>query len=122
MNKYIKKPVVVEAEELIPANIIKIANWITETNNVSFKTDDNDNIVGLIIPTLEGDMTASMGDYIIKGVAGEFYPCKSDIFNKTYSKHKDEVNSIDNIGNNPFNMVNFKDLVEKQNNIKDKNP
>ena len=122
MNKYIKKPVVVEAEELIPANIIKIVNWITETSDVSFKTDDNDNVVGLIIPTLEGNMTASIGDYIIKGVSGEFYPCKADIFHKTYSEYNGEVNSIANIGNNPFNTVTFKEAIEKQNNIKDKNP
>lgn len=38
------------------------------------------------IPTLEGTMEASIGDYIIKGVNGEFYPCKPDIFNKTYEK------------------------------------
>ena len=38
----------------------------------------------LTIPTLEGEMTASDGDYIIKGVQGEFYPCKPDIFEKTY--------------------------------------
>ena len=86
MNKYIKKPVVVEAEELIPANIIKIVNWITETSDVSFKTDGN-NIVGLIIPTLEGDMTALIGDYIIRGVDGEFYPYKPYIFKKIYSKY-----------------------------------
>ena len=36
------------------------------------------------IPTLEGTMTATVGDWIIKGVAGEFYPCKPDIFEKTY--------------------------------------
>jgi hypothetical protein len=40
----------------------------------------------LIIPTLEGDHTASLGDFIIKGVAGEFYPCKPDIFERTYEK------------------------------------
>jgi hypothetical protein len=38
----------------------------------------------LVIPTLEGDMTAEHGDWIIKGVNGEFYPCKPDIFEKTY--------------------------------------
>lgn len=41
---------------------------------------------GLKIHTLEGEMTASVGDYIIKGVNGEFYPCKPDIFHKTYEK------------------------------------
>ena len=44
----------------------------------------NDN--SLIIPTLEGDMKAVVGDYIIKGVKGEFYPCKPDIFEMTYEK------------------------------------
>lgn len=39
---------------------------------------------GCIIATLEGNMTANNGDYIIKGVAGEFYPCKPQIFEKTY--------------------------------------
>ncbi len=39
---------------------------------------------GLIIPTLEGNIVANTGDYIIKGVNGEFYPCKPDIFQKTY--------------------------------------
>ena len=44
----------------------------------------NDN--SLIIPTLEGDMKAVVGDFIIKGVKGEFYPCKPDIFEMTYEK------------------------------------
>lgn len=41
---------------------------------------------GLVIPTLEGQHIASIGDYIIKGIAGEFYPCKPDIFNVIYEK------------------------------------
>ena len=41
---------------------------------------------GLIIHTLEGDEHVSKGDWVIKGVKGEFYPCKPDIFNKTYDK------------------------------------
>lgn len=40
----------------------------------------------ILIPTLEGTMKASLGDWIIKGVQGEFYPCKPDIFDKTYEK------------------------------------
>lgn len=40
----------------------------------------------IIIPTLEGDMITSVGDYIIKGVNNEFYPCKPDIFDKTYEE------------------------------------
>jgi hypothetical protein len=44
------------------------------------------NTMGLIIKTLEGNHLARQGDYIIKGVNGEFYPCKPDIFEKTYEK------------------------------------
>ena len=44
----------------------------------------------MIIPTLEGDMHASIGDYIITGVRGEQYPCKPDIFEETYEEVKDE--------------------------------
>ena len=44
----------------------------------------------LIIETLEGDMKCSIGDWIIKGVNGEFYPCKPDIFEKTYDKVEGE--------------------------------
>ena len=43
---------------------------------------------GLIIKTLEGEHLASIGDYIIKGVKGEFYPCKPDIFEQTYEQLK----------------------------------
>lgn len=57
MAKYRKKPIVVEAE----------------------RTDKT-----VVIHTLEGDMTASQGDYIITGVNGEKYPCKPDTFAKTY--------------------------------------
>jgi len=46
--------------------------------------DPGRRIPGLVIPTLEGEMTANAGDYIIKGVQGEFYPCKPDIFEATY--------------------------------------
>ncbi|MEI3611620.1 hypothetical protein [Pseudogracilibacillus sp. SO30301A] len=45
---------------------------------------DSGERIGLVIPTLEGDMLAVENDYIIKGVNGEFYPCKPDIFEKTY--------------------------------------
>ena len=41
---------------------------------------------GFYIPTLEGNMKANIGDYIIKGINGEFYPCKPDIFDKTYEE------------------------------------
>ena len=50
----------------------------------SYIGGENDSDKKLVISTLEGDMLASIGDYIIKGVKGEFYPCKPDIFENTY--------------------------------------
>ena len=87
--KYRKKPVVIDAIQLKASNIFEILDFITgkvtEINDVYFeyaKTVVKDGY--LIIDTLEGKMKASIGDYIIKGVQGEFYPCKPDIFEQTY--------------------------------------
>ena len=84
MAKYRKKPVVIEAIQLTDESIIEIINWTTDYINIEIDTDENDNIIGMIIPTLEGAMKASMNDYIIRGVQGEFYPCKPNIFEQTY--------------------------------------
>ena len=86
MAKYRKKPVVIEAVQLKDESIIEIINWTTDYINIEIDTDENDNIIGMIIPTLEGAMKASMNDYIIKGINNEFYPIKSEIFFKTYEK------------------------------------
>ena len=91
-SKYRKKPVVVDALQLTRANAVKVYEWVhgctaIKTDMDLYRWDDYLSIIerkGMKIPTLEGEMTASMGDYIIKGVQGEFYPCKPDIFEKTY--------------------------------------
>lgn len=75
--KYRKKPVVIEAIQWTGENLKEILEFA----NSSYLDKDN---YTLKIDTLEGTMTADRGDYIIKGVNGEFYPCKEDIFNKTY--------------------------------------
>jgi hypothetical protein len=79
MPKYRKKPVVIEAKELTYNTDVQeeIADWC----NGKQGPDGS-----VFIETLEGRMTAVTGDYIIKGVNGEFYPCKPDIFHKTYEK------------------------------------
>ena len=85
ISKYRKKPVVIEAVEWNGAN-----NLITETFMKDCKDAyidySNKQLGEVVIPTLEGVMRANVGDYIIKGVNGEFYPCKPDIFHKTYEK------------------------------------
>ena len=82
MKNYVKKPVVVEAYQF-DGNIRSIDNFpISEVGK--FKVSSENGQYYLIIPTLEGDMKALPGDWIIKGVNGEYYPCKPDIFEQTY--------------------------------------
>ena len=81
--KYRKKPVVVEAVQFLDTDesILKLSEL--GLNPVQVDYADLHNPV-LKIETLEGLMVAAEGDYIIKGVQGEFYPCKPDIFEQTY--------------------------------------
>jgi len=89
--KFRKKPVVIEARQLNGENLFDIMRWIDE-GNVRAKewTWDTDESTmpfperHFFIETLEGDMKAEDGDWIIKGVKGEFYPCKPDIFELPY--------------------------------------
>lgn len=85
VKKWVKKPVVIEAVQWTGDNWIEIREWafspITDGGNVFLYSHDRIEIV-----TLEGTMYASVGDYIIKGVKGEFYPCKPDIFHATYKE------------------------------------
>ena len=83
--KYRKKPVVIEAVKFQDTYecVEELQELGLESTRISYKEKDNP---VLIIETLEGDMKASLGDYVIKGINGEFYPCKPDIFDKTYEK------------------------------------
>jgi hypothetical protein len=83
--KYRKKPVVIEAMQLQSDNVSKVLEWMGGLGVSSGGYDQND-MPFITIKTLEGNMTAEVGDYIIKGVKGEFYPCKPDIFAMTYEK------------------------------------
>jgi hypothetical protein len=87
-NLYRKKPIVIEARQLSEENCVEIAEWVLGKpvidNRVSRSITRRRGI--FYIPTLEGDMLANIGDFIIKGINGEFYPCKPDIFEKTYEK------------------------------------
>ena len=78
IKKYRKKPVVIEAIQWTSDNLSEIDKF------TKGKVKNHESV--LIIPTLEGEMYASLSDYIIKGVNGEFYPCKPDIFAKTYEE------------------------------------
>lgn len=78
IKKFRKKPVTIEAIQWTGKNLSEIDNFVG--GSIANKGTI------LIIHTLEGDMEASIDDYIIKGVNGEFYPCKPDIFDKTYEE------------------------------------
>lgn len=83
--KYRKKPVVIEAVQFYDNHdsLTKLSSLGLDPVNVSHAIPS---MPVLKIETLEGTMTATEGDYIIKGVQGEFYPCKPDIFEQTYEE------------------------------------
>lgn len=89
VHKYTKKPVTIEAIQWSGDNFVAVDNFIT----VEHETYPSHGIVK--IPTLEGTLSASVNDFIIKGVKGEFYPCKPDIFLSTYTPVKMEENNAD---------------------------
>jgi hypothetical protein len=91
--KYRKLPVEIEAIQWNGNNLVEIVTFLEgkspklDLEVTRLKWEDYEDLIaeeGLYIKTLEGNMKASINDYIIKGIAGEFYPCKEDIFLKTY--------------------------------------
>lgn len=81
MTKYRKKPVVIEAVLYSGENGQEIGLFVGEAD----RNEGNQ----FLIHTLEGTLAADPGDYIIRGVQGEFYPCKPDIFEQTYERVED---------------------------------
>lgn len=79
--KYRKRPVIIEAIQYTNANIQHPALFIVAPPSS----------YNVYIDTLEGRMTVNIGDWIITGINGESYPCKPDIFEKTYEKVEEEV-------------------------------
>ena len=80
MAKYVKRPIPITAIQWTGDNRVEVGEF-TEWQ-CEFKSGNP----SIIIPTLEGAMGANAGDYIIRGVEGEFCPCRQDIFEKTYEK------------------------------------
>ena len=88
--KFRKKPVVIEAVQWDGSNVDEVLGFILTTGSAYRKLDNNQ----IAIETLEGTMAASKGDWIIKGVKGEFYPCKPDIFEVTYEPEPDDIGGL----------------------------
>lgn len=88
LMKYRKLPVIIEAFKLTNKHGTEQPQWILDAIRHKEVTlaYNNGYFEGMDIKTLEGTMRANDGDYIIKGINGEIYPCKPDIFEKTYEK------------------------------------
>jgi len=90
--KATKKPVTIECVEWTGENLFDVITFTDKKPELNHMVamdgwESYESLVkreGLKIYTLEGVMNASVGDFIIKGVSGELYPCKPDIFHKTY--------------------------------------
>lgn len=85
-QRYRKKPVVVEAMQFegTKDSANRVLAWIGSHDQKAQRVSGTDPEKGLTISTLEGDMLTDPWDYVIRGVKGEFYPCKPDIFHATY--------------------------------------
>lgn len=90
MAKYTKKPVTIEAMQLTKENVQEVLTWCNSHGIIASSEELSDELIGVSIRTLEGTMLANINDYIIKGVKGEFYPCKPDIFKATYNEATDK--------------------------------
>ena len=91
--KYRKIPVVIEAMEWTGENVKEIKEFCGKAAKIHYQytmaAPDQPTIM-LVLDTLEGEMHASVGNMIIKGVKGEVYPCRRDIFDQTYEVVNDE--------------------------------
>lgn len=89
MAKYKAKPCEIEAVQWDGLNLEEIKQFVGESliydiNDAAWKVGKGAPHVDMKIRTLEGDMIATKGDYIVKGLRGELYPCKPDVFEKKY--------------------------------------
>ena len=88
MPYFTKKPVTIEARQFdgTKKSVDDIISWMQDSGSdrIAFMAMDDSVGTIFVIPTMEGNHRASPGDWIIKGVKGEFYPCKPDIFDQTY--------------------------------------
>ena len=110
IKQYIKKPIAIEAIEWTGENQEDVLAFCG--NNTTY--DDRE---GIVIDTLEGRMKSVVGDFIIKGVRGEVYPCKSEIFKETYEelpKLKDVSKDVSNSDTVKQNTNKKAKVVKKQ--------
>ena len=121
IHKYTKKPVTIEAIQWTPENKSAIWKWVVEDNNgiIVSQIDMNNKTQEYFIDTLEGNMKIGEGDYIIKGVKGEFYPCKPDIFEMTYDKSIDAGTLIADLLTKELEALGDADLEPREDTVEE---
>lgn len=89
MPMYVKKPIPIEVEarQITLENAEELAAW--SKSDIAKRPDGT--MAGMLVYTLEGTMTGSVGDYLIKGVRGEFYFCAKNIFEESYESYQQPV-------------------------------
>lgn len=87
MPFYTKKPIPIEAHQITIENADELAAW--SKSDVIRRPDGT--ITGMMVYTLEGQMTGAVGDYLIKGIKGEFYFCAKDIFEESYEDYQEPL-------------------------------
>jgi len=94
-KKYTKRPITIEAVQFTGTqeNFNELLEFTEDAvcNFMMSKTFEGDNVTTCCVPTMEGLMTATQGDFIIKGIKGEFYPCNEDIFHLTYFENEENT-------------------------------
>lgn len=88
MEKYVKKPLVVEAHQLTMDNLKESIDMLVADgyDAKTYSKAPMRAVSGLIMKTTNGDIIVNFGEYLMKGIQGEYYPCPADVFDKTYNK------------------------------------
>ena len=112
---YRKKPVEIEAWEFTREALKSDDSWVRlYRNELHLISQYSGEVLYIEIDTLEGTMRANLGDFIIKGVQGEFYPCKSDIFEQTYEKVERRLNMFEFDEVIEFDEAKYEDNITRQ--------
>lgn len=119
MGRYRKRPVVVDAMQWTGLNLEEVKEFVGEALtydilDTAWEVGKGRPHVFMKIKTLEGDMEVSEKDFIIKGVNGEFYPCKPDIFQKTYMPESTEDKPIGRLIDADVLMADIRNAITEQ--------
>lgn len=107
MPRYRKKPIVIEAIQWTGKNLDELCFKFPECFGSAIIQNDRE----IVIKTREGNMIANIDDFIIKGIKGEFYPCKPDIFEATYEA-EEKKDYLLNVAESLTNYINALDSVD----------